>query len=1474
MTEDQNHYDLANESNKTLVEYSPNSAYFYDNSENDELSIERRSRKDIVYNLSPELDIDILSEELLHKTDISDIYFETILECSKENRERIENSIGLYIKFIKERFSAIEDSFIEFPKGNLNAVYNRLNISEFINDETMFVKSLGNVQDPYQKYKMVEKHCLNVISTLRDAWYGVAETHQEKIIIKREIKKMILNIRNFLYATDLKNINNLYLRLLSVDTITVPQITIMKNNAQDASKTVKSVEDSLTNLVSLHDMKILLDDEVLLANFKERVEKVKTDWYKDVSDENLERTKLVEKRINDMKSYNIPVMYSVNSGTRPSADFGNEEDWNGMQAFDLDIKMCATPYKCPHRNKTLYKDWIYDLSDIERFKHIIHETLSKYSWYICTKTSLSGKGLHIITKIKPFPHLYKNHIENRTISSYWFKTNYTHKYSIIRWVLLNECKIPLKYINAVIDASMNKITQGIVMLPDPKALWNNNFLDLPIFYGFHVPPKEGIKEEDWILNEDVLKNLTSEILKSQGHETMSKTRGKTKHRVKYEPVYDTIAYKFSSATLPTSYVGIKQIDETKYDSGGRNMMRVRAVCTLAHIYNGYDEQQIKSLARHLLKVNEGVLGEREFESKWKYGLTKRFLFDDMINILRDCGCDFDIESTVLEDIKASKLHKAVEALRDADVIVNEVMPDYSFSLPKNKPYLGEITEELLDSLNKEKVNVVESAAGSGKTTLFNNLAREHRVCLVAPFTTILSNKIEFDPVASQLFDVFYGNKQLKFENGKSVAMTFDKFQRMTKDEYRLFDIIAIDESHLLFTSAYRSLITTGVAKNVKRFIEQDMSKTESMKLDIGHTSVSGSILEDTSLFKTMSNSGVKIVLMTGTITGELLYYRNSNVLNYIKVNSKHKYGKTMQMVLVEDSQRLAIGMASNIAEGIREGKTIICPTNKGNEFVASLLAQVNYLTKGMVKDDEWIYYKKENSEHPICKYITEESKIPKEVKIIFCSLYLSVGVDILSEREYSVIVDGDSNTAQDIEQYNNRIRRSKISCKVFYNAMTVGASGLAEIKKSIYSTPSEIVLKNVSEHTEEISDDRIIAQSNKNINRKDDYNSSKLPENLSIKELYHNTSSKGVEFNEDKFLIDGFTKDYYLVSKGAAYTKYVLSNYYGYKVNYQLYSLDAEQFDILKEIGKEATKRVIEEKMEAFVKTIDFIVNNSDKMSNKSSIGIASIRTMKFDLTLIKAKGSKYEKYQDKRYVLEYPMNFEDMFKDAYYKMMLLMLYYTPQTASKILKGFISKSNRLNKAELKRTITLLHLIVNAKNKDIPLATVDMYNIISEFLTSNLDGETVIQTDEYEYLVDEMSMRDIEFQMQQYADIYYKIMGKEGIKIKSIKRRTEMSDKGVETLKTVFKVRKQKDGYVKLKARILPNFEKRLEDEKDNFDKIMDMLRGTILPSKEQPKINVPDKTGNYSVDNFGEKTCNLDEKKSCNITETSNGITF
>lgn len=1415
------------------VHYAPVSAYYLDGSKNDELDIERRLRNDIYYNLDPKIDIDVVCEELLHKSDISDISIENLIEVSENNTERIQDSIGKYIDFIKQTFAEVEDNFKEYPKYVFNATYNRLNLSELINDETKFSKQLDLELDSNKRYEMVESHCIELIYELRKEWYSLAESDVKKSQVEKEIQKMVLNIRNFRYATNNRSLNDIYLRLLSIDTLTLSTITILNNNQQSADKTLEMIDDNITNKKMLYDLYRMINDPRITAVYEKRVKDIKTKWFSDEQDPS-EKSRKIDQAIKGAKSKMIPVAYSTWTGVRPHDDIATDDVWNGFQAFDLDIKEASIKDK-DENGKKVYVKFLHDEKDVDRMKHIIHDRLKKYNWYLCTKTSISGKGLHILTKIKPMHTLFKgSHKNNRLINRFWFMMNYYHKYTIIRWILLNECGIDEKYINQVIDTAMMKISQGIVLNTDTKACWNHNFIDLPMFYGLTIPPKEGLELTDWLMNKDNLTRvLTKKKLEAVGHESLSAMRKKTHHTVDMKPKYDTITYQFSSIDMPR-LEDVQPIDEERFKSGQRDMMRHKLIRTVIYLYGVSND--VKDLCRRLLKVPQ-KFSEQEFQGKWNYAHKKPFVFDDMLILLKASGCHFKIEKDVLEEIKDSKLHKAIESLKDTDVVFNEVMPDYAFNLKGDKAYLGSVKDDLLDSLETDRVNVIESPPGTGKTTLFNILASEYTVCLVCPYVSVLQNKVENDLTASKMYDVCYGNKPVTIERGRSVATTFDKFSQLSYDDYKNFDLIAVDESHLLFTSIYRERVTVNVANNISKFVTQEMALKERMTFDIGMTNTSGSILENTSLYRTMTKSGTKVVLMTGTITGELIYFRRNNALNYLKINAKHKYGKHAEFILTNSPKNVTYTIVQNIARALDDGKTVIFPTNKGDAYVASIVEQARVLMKTELKDDEWTYYKKSNTHHDICDSINTESVLPPNARLLFCTVYLGVGVDILNERDYLVIFDGDKTTAQDIEQFNNRIRKSYIQCSIVYNALSENVAGIKEIKKSIYDTPSEIELKNIEEHVTEISDDRKIASSNARISQNDDYARINLPEHLKLDEIYHDITHEGAVFNEDKFLIRGFSHDYNKVACGAAYTKYVLTNYYDYSISYKVSVVDdLDMMKQLDEVAKEAKKKVILDKADAFLRTVYFCAENWDKLRNRNSIDFEPLRIDSFELRIDDADKSRdgMEQYD---YTVKYSVAYEEHFQLAYSRMRKLLKLYEGEDAIKFMESHVAESGRINYTELRREMRLINFIKLTRDKNMLLATNDVFKIINDFI--NYD-EDVVHISDGKMIIGEFGMRTLRMKLSKYADKYFTQMSNEDT-LSSAKRREEMFDKTDETIKTMFKVRRNKDGDYNASIRKIPKFTSTESETDFIFDDVVKTFLAADIEMKDDAKnINMED----------------------------------
>ena len=84
-----------------------------------------------------------------------------------------------------------------------------------------------------------------------------------------------------------------------------------------------------------------------------------------------------------------------------------------------------------------------------------------------------------------------------------------------------------------------------------------------------------------------------------------------------------------------------------------------------------------------------------------------------------------------------------------------------------------------------------------------------KVLLVMPFTSTIKSKVENDP----RWCYAYGNKKPDFESKSGVALTIDKFSRLSMMELKElgFDYIFIDESHLMFQSEYRPVMSKVIA---------------------------------------------------------------------------------------------------------------------------------------------------------------------------------------------------------------------------------------------------------------------------------------------------------------------------------------------------------------------------------------------------------------------------------------------------------------------------------------------------------------------------------------------------------------------------------------------------------------------------------------------------------------------------------------
>lgn len=307
---------------------------------------------------------------------------------------------------------------------------------------------------------------------------------------------------------------------------------------------------------------------------------------------------------------------------------------------------------------------------------------------------------------------------------------------------------------------------------------------------------------------------------------------------------------------------------------------------------------------------------------------------------------------------------------------------------KSDQYLGDIRNEILENIGR--VTLLEAGAGVGKTEMVKQIVRDgKKVIMVMPFTSTIKSKVENDP--DWCFS--YGNKKPRLDASKGLSLTIDKFSRLNLMDIKVsgFDYIFIDESHLMFQSEYRPV----------------MAKVIEM----------------------IRNTEIPIILMSGTPSGELVFFSD---IVHIKVIKEDLRKKVFKVNLVDSTSDLMYHMCRQMANDISNGKRILFPTNQGTLYSQQIEAAVTYFMQNEHLNFEKIrlhYYKKSNIGEQFMDDVNFEKTIA-DTQILLCTNYLSVGVDILDKYDFSIYF-ADLMMPQEVEQFANRLRSNDLYINLY-----------------------------------------------------------------------------------------------------------------------------------------------------------------------------------------------------------------------------------------------------------------------------------------------------------------------------------------------------------------------------------------------------------------------------------------------------------
>ena len=351
---------------------------------------------------------------------------------------------------------------------------------------------------------------------------------------------------------------------------------------------------------------------------------------------------------------------------------------------------------------------------------------------------------------------------------------------------------------------------------------------------------------------------------------------------------------------------------------------------------------------------------------------------DRLNNVHGFKIKLNIENETFDE---SEIFSAMNSIENP-VLIKESKYYKEFKISKNQ-YLGNIRYDILNAFGR--LTLLEAGPGLGKTEMVKMLAKEgKKVMLVLPFTSVIKSKTEGD----KDWYYSYGNRAPRLDVAKGLSLTIDKFSRLNLMDVKAngFNYIFIDESHLMFMSEYRPV----------------MAKVVEM----------------------IRNTEIPIIMMSGTPSGELVFFPDAVHLKVIKEETRQKVFKVN---LVDSTQHLMFQMCRSMANDIANGKRILFPTNAGTLYSKQISAAITYFLQhehAIYEPLRLQYYKKSNDGEGFMDDVNFKKTI-KDIQVMMCSAYLSVGSDILDTYNFEIYF-ADLYMPQELSQWAARIRKSDL----------------------------------------------------------------------------------------------------------------------------------------------------------------------------------------------------------------------------------------------------------------------------------------------------------------------------------------------------------------------------------------------------------------------------------------------------------------
>lgn len=560
-----------------------------------------------------------------------------------------------------------------------------------------------------------------------------------------------------------------------------------------------------------------------------------------------------------------------------------------------------------------------------------------------------------------------------------YMCNFRHKYSYV-YMILSKYTTKYNYTKENIYEYIDMAMakpQQGIFIPSDNAYLSTNFQDLRLDVNFESAFNTGIESIDWISHPD-LKRIFSKL------EWFTNDNFIEKQNIEIANIENINDY---------------DINKSKGRKHYKHFHRWQLANTLTALFG---EQKAFTIMCHICKDTSA----RELKGDVKTAaIHSKPISQWAVNELNNFH-GFNIKLKTNED--DSKLNELELEINNAETtidpikILNDKTNQTMLYITKDQ-YLSDIKDDIIKNL--DHITLLEAGAGYGKTEMIKSL--KSKTLLILPFTSTIKSKVEVSEVTKDWL-YFYGNKKPTLSDilgTQNMSMTIDKFSRLNVYELDTanFEYIVIDESHLLFTSSYRDVMGPCIQR--------------------------------------LANCKAKVIMMTGTPTGEMLFFPN---IKHIKVKKEDIRIKECSINLVPSPTEQLYEMCKDIAiEIVQNNKKVLFPTNNGILYYEQVLGVINQiLNDADPKSDlhkAWLargkkiksfYYKKSKYGEEGMDNINVKKTLGDN-DLVLCTTFLSVGVDICDTNEKFVVYFNETMIPQDIEQFTNRIRNNDLYIKMY-----------------------------------------------------------------------------------------------------------------------------------------------------------------------------------------------------------------------------------------------------------------------------------------------------------------------------------------------------------------------------------------------------------------------------------------------------------